>query len=119
MSEIRGLRTVNCGEIVTLNNVEDPLRNGEPLIVEVLRPENHNPTHQIVCYYYINKEIGSKVEVTLAKNITNNTLSSEVYFFKGNDIQHYRSKYYADIKNVPLKYFKILDQLAKAMKILF
>ena len=49
MSHIRGLRTANCGELVEVKTVEDPLYNGRPIIVEVLRPEKHNPTHQIIC----------------------------------------------------------------------
>lgn len=119
MASIRGLATANCGEIVTINNVEDPIVTGEPIIVEVLRPEKHNPTHQIVCYYYFDKKLNSKVEVTLYRDITNGNIGSEVYFFKGNNIQHYKSANYVKLNYMPMKYANIITQLNKALNSVF
>lgn len=120
MSYIRDLKTVNCGEIVEVKTVEDPLLRGETIIVEVLRPEKHNPTHQILCYYYFDNKLSSKVEVTLYRDITNGAIGSEVYFFHSKeDIQHYRSAHYTNFCKVPSKYIKIIGQLNKAMSVLF
>ena len=117
---IRGIRTVNCGEVVTIRTIEDPLFKGQPIILEVLRPEKHNPTHQIICYYLFDKKLGSKVEVTLYRDITNGTKGSEIYYFHSKeDIQHYRSMNYTNLKNVPNKYLSIISQLNKAMHEVF
>ena len=113
--EIRGLRTVNCGEILEVT-VEDPLYEGQPIIVEVLRPEKHNPTHQIVCYYYIDNKTGHKVEVTIHRNLETGNIGSEVYFFDSKEsIQYYTSRNYDDISKLPKKYLKIAVQLNKAL----
>lgn len=117
---IRGLRTANCGEIVTIKNIEDPLFKGQPIIIEVLRPEKHNPTHQIICYYLFDKKLGSKVEVTLYRDITNGAIGSEIYYFHNKeDTQHYRSMNYVGLNNIPDKYLLIISQLSKAMYEIF
>ena len=114
--EIRGLRTANCGEITEVAGVEDPLYEGQPIIVEVLRPEKHNPTHQIVCYYYIDNKTGNKVEVTIHRSLETGNIGSEVYFFDSKEsIQHYTSRNYDDIRKLPKKYLKIAVQLNKAL----
>lgn len=120
MPHIRGLRTVNCGEIVEVKTVEDPLCNGRPIIVEVLRPEKHNPTHQILCYYLFDKKLGSKVEITLYRDITDGTIGSEIYYFHSKeDIQHYRSMNYTNLNKIPNKYIAIIKQLNVSMHEIF
>lgn len=120
MPHIRGLRTVNCGEIVEVKTVEDPLIKGVPIIVEVLRPEKHNPTHQILCYYLFDKKLGSKVEITLYRDITDGTIGSEIYYFHAKeDIQHYRSMNYTNLNKIPNKYIAIIKQLNVSMHEIF
>lgn len=120
MPHIRGLRTVNCGEIVEVKTVEDPLIKGVPIIVEVLRPEKHNPTHQILCYYLFDKKLGSKVEITLYRDITDGTIGSEIYYFHSKeDIQHYRSMNYINLNKIPNKYIAIIKQLNVSMHEIF
>ncbi len=120
MSYIRGLRTVNCGEITEVKTVEDPIYKGQPIIVEVLRPEKHNPTHQIVCYYCIDSKTGNKVEITLYRSLENGNIGSETYFFDSKDsIQHYTSRNYDNMHKLPTKYIKIVAQLNKAMYEIF
>ena len=120
MSHIRGLRTANCGEIVEVKTVEDPLIKGVPIIVEVLRPEKHNPTHQIICYYLFDKKLGSKVEITLYRDITDGTIGSEIYYFHGReDTQHYRSMNYTNLNKIPNKYIAIIKQLNVSMHEIF
>lgn len=120
MPHIRGLRTANCGEIVEVKTVKDPLIKGVPIIVEVLRPEKHNPTHQILCYYLFDKKLGSKVEITLYRDITDGTIGSEIYYFHAKeDIQHYRSMNYTNLNKIPNKYIAIIKQLNVSMHEIF
>lgn len=112
MPHIRGLRTVNCGEITEVAGVEDPLYEGQPIIVEVLRPEKHNPIYLILCYYYIDNKTGHKVEIALNRNIKTKSIGVEIYFFEDKDsIQHYTSRAYNDISKLPKKYLKIAKRL--------
>lgn len=118
MSMIRDLKTVNCGEIISIPH-KDPLTN-ETLYLEVLRPEKHNPTHQIICYYLFDKKLGSKVEITLYRDITDGTIGSEIYYFHSKeDTQHYRSMNYTNLNKIPNKYILIISQLNKAMHEIF
>lgn len=118
MGYINYMRTVNCGDIMTFN-IKDPILNKNTITVEVLYPEKHNPTHQIVCYYFLN-ENRNKVEITIHRDIRSNTYGSEVYFFKNKeDTQHYRSMNYSDINKTPIKYREILKSLYIVHKELF
>ena len=118
MAIINGLRTANCGEIQELNLV-DPIRKTRNIKVEVLRPEKHNPYCQIICYYFLNEK-GSKVEITLYKNLKDGIYGSEVYFFKNADeTQHYRSMNYVGLRNLPIKYEPIVCTLVTAHKMIF
>ena len=120
MSYIRDLRTVNCGEIMELKTIEDPLVKGASILVEVLRPEKHNRDYQIVCYYYFDKKLCSKVEVTLYRNIINGKIGSEVYFFHSKDeTHHYRSMNYTNLNKIPNKYIAIIKQLNVSMHEIF
>ena len=116
MGVIRGLRTVNNGEIIQFNKkdlfdsnwVFDGKSNNK-IALEVLRPEKHNPDYQIICYYFWDIKIQAKVEVTLYRNIRTNTYGSEVYYFKDKDsLQHYRSRNYPNFVELPGKYYTII-----------
>lgn len=114
--EIRGLRTVNCGEVKTLKNIEDPIFKGKDITVEILRPNKHNPEYQIICYYYYDDKIGAKVEVTLYRCISRIDFGSEVYFFKNKDsLQHYRSMNYNASHKLPKKYRDIVYKLYEVL----
>jgi hypothetical protein len=116
-----GCTTVNCGIIKVLNE-RDPFIPEYPMMVEVLRPENHNPYANIVCYYYWDKENCRKVEVTISVNFkvkSKPRVVSEVYFFHSKtDSQHYTSRVY-NLDEVPAKYSKIIALLKIAYNIEF
>jgi len=108
---IYGLRTVNCGEIYEFDACDpvNPMRN---LIIEVLRPEKHNPKAQIICYYLWDVDKCTKIELTIYRNLEQGRLGSELYYFKGrNDIQHYRSSNHPDFTKLPNKYKKYVNYL--------
>ena len=79
-NEIYGLHTVNCGEIIKLDTCDlvNPMRE---LILEVLRPEKHNPNAQIICYYLWDVEKMNKIELTVYR-LSDGTMGSEIYHFK-------------------------------------
>lgn len=110
MSMIRDLKTVNCGEIISIPH-KDPLTN-ETLYLEVLRPEKHNPNCQIVCYYLwknsYKKSLPKKVEITLYRR-KDGTWGSEVYYFRTKmDIHHYYSRNYENFIGMPKDYYDIV-----------
>jgi hypothetical protein len=111
-----GCTTVNCGIVRSLN-IPDPMRPDHNAEVEILRPENHNPHANIVCYYYWDAEATRKVEVTLAvvnKNPYKPVIQSEVYFFYSKtESMHYTSRVYS-LDKLPKKYDNILKLLKKA-----
>lgn len=118
MPIINGLQTANCGEIKELL-LYDPIRKTNKLVVEVLRPERHNPYCEIICYYFLN-ENRNKVEITLYKNLKDGTYGSEIYFFKtASDTQHYRSMNYINLVGLPKKYEPIVNELFAAHKQIF
>lgn len=110
MSVIGSLKTVNCGEIVTIPD-KDPFTHG-PLYLEILRPEKHNPNCQIICYYFwkntCKKSAPKKVEVTLYKR-KDGTWGSEVYYFRTKEsLQHYWSRNYENFIGMPKEYYDIV-----------
>jgi len=113
MGYINNCRTVNCGVIVNIGL--DYVKS-----VEVLSHKFHNPHCDIVCYYFIDEKTGSKVEVTVCKDLeytgyaSNGAYSSGVYFFhRKDDLQHYTSRRY-ELKDVPKKYREIVKDLYRA-----
>lgn len=116
MRVIRGLRTVNNGEIVQFNR-KDLFNNSwifsnnseYKISLEVLRPEKHNPDYQIICYYFWDIKLNAKIEVTLYRNIKTNIWGSEVYYFKNREaLQHYKSRNYVNFVELPGKYYTII-----------
>lgn len=103
------LKPVNCGEILE-TNLKDPINPKNKMWVEVLRPEKHNKDYQIICYYMMNNS--RKIEITLYKNILNNTWGSEIYYFDNKDsLQHYYSKSYKGFVKMPSKYYTIIKYI--------
>ncbi len=110
MGYINKCRTVNGGVIV-------PIQNSFINAVEVLSHKFHNPSCDIICFYYYDKELGAKVEVTLCKNIKTGRLSNEIYFFRTNeDLQHYYSRNYNEYSLIPKKYLKVIHALIQIHK---
>lgn len=112
--EIYGLRTVNCGEVIEFDTCDpvNPMRN---LIVEVLRPEKHNPNAQIMCYYTWDTDKCIKVEITIYRDLKTGMLGSEIYYFHGkHDLQHYRSSNHFMFKKLPKKYVMLVKHLQQA-----
>lgn len=112
MATIKGLTTVNGGEIFNCNGFPDPFYSNHNLQVEILRPENHNPNTQIICYYYWDTEKAQKVEVTLYRDIHTGSMGSEVYRFRSMDsLQHYYSRNYKNFIGMPRKYYDIVQYI--------
>ena len=110
MSMIRDLKTVNCGEIISIPH-KDPLTS-ETLYLEVLRPEKHNPDCQILCYYFWQhdsfRRAPRKTEVTLYRR-KDGTWGSEVYYFRTKEsLQHYWSRNYENFVGMPKEYYDIV-----------
>lgn len=116
MMVIHGLGTVNCGEVKEFKGKDLFDRNWKlsnnsdlHVVLEILRPEKHNPGFEIVCYYYWDKEIEAKVEVTIYRDIKTRKMGSEVYYFKGaKESQHYRSRNYPNFIGMPKKHYDIV-----------
>ena len=111
-NEIYGLRTVNCGEILEFDDPDlvNPMRN---LMIEVLRPERHNPNAQIICYYLWDTHTCTKVEITVYK-LSNGTMGSEIYYFRSKGaLQHHKSYNFPNFFNVPKKFQYIVRYLTQ------
>ena len=116
---IHGLTTVNGGEIKQFNkpdifesdwSLSD--KSSRHLVLEILRPEKHNPYCQIVCYYFWDRKESRKVMVTLHRDIRNNTWGSTVYYFKdAKSLQHYHSRNYNNFVGMPQKYYDIVHYI--------
>lgn len=108
--DIYGLRTVNCGEICEFDAC-DPINPMRSLILEVLRPEKHNPHAQIICYYLWDTDKCTKIELTIYRR-DDGTIGSEIYHFKNrNELQHHKSSNYENFIKLPKKYVKIIEYL--------
>ena len=119
MEYINGLSTVNCG-IIKQFKVYDPIRKEDTITVELLYPEKHNPRAQIVCYYFMDKDTNSKIEITVYKMLDTKIYGSEVYFFKNrSETQHYRSRNYISFAGIPNKYKGIVNSLLKVHKVVY
>lgn len=107
------LKPVNRGAIKTYN-MPDPIYRSEQLSLEVLYPANHNPSYEIICYYFKDSD-GRKIEVTIARNIATRQYSSEVYYFRtASDSQHYTSRHYPNFVNMPKRYYDIVKYIHAA-----
>jgi hypothetical protein len=94
MSIANGLKTANCGVVKRIQGLE----------VELLGREKGFSTHptNIVCYYFM--ENGNKVQLTYHGN------GYEVYFYKGDNVGHYKSFAYNN-NNLPNKYKEKAEKL--------
>ena len=109
-NEIYGLRTVNCGELYEFN-VCDPVNPMRNLILEILKPEKHNPHAQIACYYLWDTDKCNKIELTIYR-LDDGTIGSEIYYFKSRtELQHHRSYNYPNFNKLPKKYSRIISYL--------
>lgn len=113
---IRGLDTVNCGNIVTFSkndcfdsNWKLNSENKIPLQLEILNPANHNTNCQIVCYYYWDVKSLRKVEITLCRDIRTKQWCADVFYFRTrNDTHHYTSRHYDSFVNMPKLQYEII-----------
>ena len=119
MIMVHGVGTVNSG-IMKEFDVEDPIYKGRKLVLEVLKPEKHNPYAEIICYYYWDTKLKSKVEVTLYRNLKTKTMGSEVYYFRDKkDTQHYYSRNYENFIKMPEKYYRIAQYIEPYFRQIF
>ena len=109
-NEIYGLRTVNCGEIYEFD-ICDPINPMRNMMLEILRPEKHNPYAQIVCYYLWDTTKCAKIEITVYK-LDDGTVGSEIYYFKNQSAtQHYRSSNHPNFVKLPKKYQSLIKYI--------
>lgn len=97
IKDLKGV-TVNCGEVMVVNDMP----------VEVLSESISGHRDNIVNAYFMDN--GKKVEVSYMSDGVYETIT--LYYFKDKfDNQHYRSKDYPFMKNLPPKYQDIANQL--------
>lgn len=113
---IHNLTTVNGGEIIQFKkkdmfnqNWNKTNKSDWHVTLEILRPENHNPHAEIVNYYYWDKQLGAKIEISLYRYKESGKMGADVYYFKKADSpQHYTSRHYEGFANMPEKYYEII-----------
>lgn len=111
MIMIHGVGATNNGEYKEFNT-EDPIYKGRKLVLEILRPEKHNPNTEMVCYYFWDNKIKAKIKLTLYRHLNNKTMGSEVYYYKDRqDIKHYYSRNYINFVKIPEKYYDIIKYI--------
>jgi hypothetical protein len=116
--DIYGLKAVNDGEIWLFENIKDPFNENKQLILEVLRPDFYHKDSYIVSYYYYDKKLSAKMEVTLYRD--KGIWGSEVYYFKKPDsLHHYTSRNYDNFIGIPKKYMDIVKYIHPAFTELF